>query len=71
VKYPARQWFMPVGGGYVPIMDDESDRKDIERDQNDVEREVKGKRQAAANPAEEKDPRGKRKPPEPFSGATR
>ncbi|HZM79317.1 MAG TPA: hypothetical protein VFC19_26600 [Candidatus Limnocylindrales bacterium] len=52
-------------------MDDESDRKDIERDQNDVEREVKGKRQAAANPAEEKDPRGKRKPPEPFSGATR
>ena len=62
---------MPVAGGYVPIMDDESDRKDIERDQDDAEREVKGRREKAADPADEHDARGDRKPPEPFSGATR
>jgi hypothetical protein len=49
----------------------ETERKDIERDQDDAEREVKGKRQTATNPADKEDPRGDRRPPEPFSGATR
>jgi hypothetical protein len=71
VKYPAHLWFMPAGGGYVLIMNGDVERKDIERDQDDAEREIKGKRQAAANPADQQDPRGERKPPEPFSGATR
>jgi hypothetical protein len=74
VKYPSHLWFMRAGPGYVLIMneeDEESDRKDVERDQDDAEREVKGKREAAANPADRKDPRGDRQPPEPFSGPTR
>ena len=62
---------MPVWGGYVLIMNGEGERKDIERDQNDSEREVKGEREAETNPAKKRDPRGDRKPPEPFSGATR
>jgi len=53
------------------IMYGDTERHDIERDQNDADREVKGKREAAENPSDHKDPRGDRKPPEPFSGATR
>lgn len=52
-------------------MNGETERKDIERDQNDRDREVKGEREAESNPADEHDPRGDRKPPEPFSGADR
>jgi len=70
-KYPDRSWFMPVACGYVLIMNGETERKDIEKDQDDAEREVKGEREAAANPADRRDPRGDRKPPEPFSGASR
>jgi hypothetical protein len=62
---------MPGWYGYVLIMNGEAERKDIERDQDDAEREVKGKRAAGTNPADKHDPRGERKPPEPFSGATR
>jgi hypothetical protein len=62
---------MPLSGGYVLIMYGDTERKDIERDQDDADREVKGKREKAADPADDHDPRGDRKPPEPFSGATR
>lgn len=75
MKYPRHLWFMPAMGGYVLIMHGETERdgerKDIERDQDDAEREVKGKRQSAVNPEKERDPRGERRPPEPFSGANR
>lgn len=71
MKYPLPPVVMPVTGGYVLIMEAETERKDIERDQDDAEREVKGKREAAENPVDHEDPRGDRKPPEPFSGATR
>ena len=62
---------MPSWCGYVLIMYGEAERKDIERDQDDAAREVKGEREKATDPADDHDPRGERKPPEPFSGATR
>jgi hypothetical protein len=66
---------MPDRGGYVLIMNEDvnedDERRDVERDQDDAEREVKGRREKAEHPEDLEDPRGGRKPPEPFSGATR
>lgn len=48
-----------------------SGRKNVKRDQENEELERKGRRQASNGPAKKHDPRGDRKPPQPFSGTSR
>ncbi len=47
------------------------ERKEVQRAQDTAERERKAGTEAAQDPAEKKDPRGDRNPPEPFSGPER
>jgi hypothetical protein len=47
------------------------EREEVQRAQDIDERERKGRKEAARDPADEKDPRGDREPPQPFSGPER